>query len=237
MDRDYIIDTISDTHNKHGRLKLKGGDLLLHSGDISSRGRPEEIAQFVDWLELQEYTNIVWIPGNHDFGLEKDFLFWKEKCDQRGIHLLNDSGVTIDGIKIWGSPIQPWFHDWAFNRLRGTDIQKHWDLIPNDTEILITHGPPHGILDRVRATYGGNQGENVGCERLAVKIKQTNAKLHVFGHIHEARGQLVQDGVLYVNASSLDHYYSFVNPGYTRVIKDLAGNYKVQEETEATFES
>tara|TARA_Y100000296_G_C5174834_1_gene259491 strand:- start:2061 stop:2591 length:531 start_codon:yes stop_codon:yes gene_type:complete len=59
-----------------------------------------------------------------------------------GIKYLNDSSITIDGIKFWGSPIQPWFHDWAFNRKRGNEIRKHWELIPTNTDVLLTHGPP-----------------------------------------------------------------------------------------------
>ncbi|MFN8395634.1 MAG: metallophosphoesterase [Bacteroidia bacterium] len=114
---------------------------------------------------------------------------------------LNDSGVEIEGVKIWGSPIQPWFFDWAFNRQRGADIAKHWALIPEDTDILVTHGPPYGILDRT------DDGKLVGCEELIKVVERIRPKIHVFGHIHEAHGSLIKDGTHYVNASILNLRY------------------------------
>ena len=117
---------------------------------------------------------------------------------------LEDSGVEIEGIKFWGSPVTPWFHDWAFNRL--SDIKHHWDLIPVDTTILITHGPPKGILDLTRSRL------NVGCPILLEKIKELkDLKIHSFGHIHEAHGVQEIDEVTFVNASTLNLYYEVQN--------------------------
>jgi Icc-related predicted phosphoesterase len=118
---------------------------------------------------------------------------------------LNDSGITIEGIKFWGSPITPWFHDWAYNRF-GFEIKEHWDLIPSDTDILITHGPPFGVLDTV---IRGN--ENVGCEFLMNRIKEINPKIHAFGHIHEADGIWETPKTLFINASSLSVRYEYTN--------------------------
>lgn len=210
------IDAISDTHNKHKKIVLPGGDILLHSGDVSGRGQSGEILPFLDWYAEQDYSTIILVPGNHDFGFEKEPERYAKECKDRNIILLNDSGCTVEGIKVWGSAVQPWFHDWAFNRMRGADIRKHWDLIPADTELLITHGPPHMILDNADARGYDN---HVGCEDLSRRLLDLKVKLHVFGHIHEGAGYKYKDGTTYVNASSLDGMYMFDGPGYKHIIK------------------
>ena len=119
---------------------------------------------------------------------------------------MNDSGITIDGIKIWGSPIQPEFFNWAFNRKRGAEIDKHWQLIPDDTDILVTHGPPFGYLDETARM------ERVGCVDLLKRIDEIKPKVHVFGHIHEGYGTAINDrDTLFINASVLDEHYRLVN--------------------------
>jgi Icc-related predicted phosphoesterase len=213
------IDAISDTHNKHKHFTLRGGDILIHAGDATSRGRPEEIQRFLDWFGDQDYAHRIFVPGNHDWGFEKDWLLYKQMCEDRGIHVLYDSGVEIEGIKVWGSPVQPWFWDWAFNRHRGQDIKRHWDEIPNDTEILVTHGPPHGILDYIPTPGGGFQ--HVGCEELTRKIAETQIKLHVFGHIHYAAGYKYLEGRTYVNASALSESYSPTKGNPKRIVKQV----------------
>lgn len=220
----YIIDAISDTHMQHKALKLRGGDLLIHAGDSTHRGEFQQIIDFLNWLEDQDYKNIVLIPGNHDFGFEENFQLYKEECSNRGIVLLNDSGIEIDGIKIWGSAITPWFHDWAFNRHRGDDIRKHWALIPEDTDVLVTHGPPMGILD-----YIPYQNLSVGCADLYDRIFQTKVKLHVFGHIHEGRGYKYKDGKTFVNPAVLDGRYRMIDRKGTRITLDAAGDYLVED--------
>lgn len=231
------IDCISDTHTKHKKIKLPGGDILIHSGDFSSHGAMSETVEFLDWFADQDYSHLVLIAGNHDFIAEKDPEWMAEQCKKRNITYLNDSGCEIEGIKIWGSPVQPWFHNWAFNRARTEKevtsrhgwIKKHWDMIPEDTEILITHGPPHMIRDDANARGYSN---HVGCEELYKRIIQTKVKLHVFGHIHEGAGYKYLEGRTYVNASSLDGMYMFEGPGYVHVIKDIAGDYFVETEQE-----
>lgn len=205
-DGKIIVDLLSDTHNRHNVCKCDGGDILIHAGDVSGRGNIDEINEFLDWFADQDYRHLILVPGNHDFAFEEVPNQMATECKSRGIILLNDSGVICDGIKIWGSPVQPWFHDWAFNRQRGPAIKKHWDLIPEDTEILITHGPPGGILDMTTGIMGEPRG-GVGCDDLSDKIAKTKVRLHVFGHIHEARGITYQKEVTYVNASFLDRMY------------------------------
>ncbi|MCL7421771.1 MAG: hypothetical protein M8364_12785 [Methylobacter sp.] len=118
---------------------------------------------------------------------------------------LEDSGIEIDGVKFWGSPWQPFFCNWAFNLPRGPKLAAVWAKIPEDIDVLITHTPPYGILDKI------DDGESVGCEDLSEALKRVKPKIHVFGHIHESYGVLEQDGTIYVNASLNNGYYHLVN--------------------------
>lgn len=220
---DLIIDAISDTHNKHKFLKLPGGDVLIHSGDATMGGTVKEVIAFLDWFADQDYTNLIFVPGNHDWLFEDNASLCKSECANRGIILLNDSGVEIQCTKIWGSPVQPKFGNWAFNR-NTTNIADHWSLIPKDTEILITHGPASELLDFI--PY---QNKSVGCPQLRHTIDNSEIKLHICGHIHEGRGYKYLNGKTFVNASCLDGRYSLINENPIRIIKDIAGEYFIKE--------
>lgn len=206
------ITCISDTHNQHLHIPpdwLEGGDVLVHAGDVSGRGTLKEIEAFLEWFNEQPYTYKIFIAGNHDFWFEKTTGFVVNEMLQEkypNVKYLNDSGVEIDGVKFWGSPVQPWFYDWAFNRV-GTDICEHWDMIPLDTDVLITHGPMKGILDMTL------RGVSTGCPYLLEKsAEMTNLKLFVCGHIHEAYGKFeFPDGGVFVNASTLNFNYNVQN--------------------------
>ena len=197
--------SISDTHGKHN-FELPEGDVLLHAGDVSSRGLKTEIQRFLDWFAGLDYTYKIFIAGNHDFFFEEASADDIQAMIPPEIIYLNDSGVEIAGIHIWGSPIQPWFYDWAFNRQRGPAIQKHWDLIPANSDIIITHGPVFGIHDRTVS------GLPVGCEDLLPVIQRIKPKVHLCGHIHEAYGSRQVGETLYLNASILDVRYTIANP-------------------------
>lgn len=199
------IVAISDTHTQHRKLKLPDADMIIHAGDISSRGLPQEVLDFYDWFSGLNYTYKIFIAGNHDFYFEdQSFETIREEIPE-GIIYLNDSGVEIEGLKIWGSPVQPWFYDWAFNRKRGEDIKQHWNLIPKDTDILITHGPAFGVLDKTI------RGTSVGCEDLRKSIDMIKPKVFICGHIHEAYGVEEVSGTKFVNASVLNVDYQLVN--------------------------
>jgi Icc-related predicted phosphoesterase len=225
MREGFIIDMLSDTHGRHRQIQLPGGDMLIHSGDATSYGALAETISFLDWLGSQDYSYRIFVPGNHDRIFETDLPFMKEECKKRGIILLVDSGIEIEGIKIYGSPVTPWFHDWAFNRHRGEPIKRHWDLIPEDTDILITHGPAHGILDYVPRPNGVM--EHCGCADLLAKIYETKIKLHVFGHIHYASGVKYADGRTFVNAANLNEAYTLQNGSKRIVIEN--GQFLVNE--------
>jgi predicted phosphodiesterase len=206
------ITCISDTHNQHLHIPpdwLEGGDVLVHAGDVSGRGSLKEIEEFLAWFNELPYTHKIMIAGNHDFWFERTTAFVVNEMLQEkypNIVYLNDTGIEIDGIKFWGSPVQPWFYDWAFNRM-GTDICRHWDMIPLDTDVLITHGPMKGFLDMTV------RGVSTGCPYLLEKsAEMTNLKLFVCGHIHEAYGKFeFPDGGVFVNASTLNFNYQVQN--------------------------
>lgn len=195
------ITTISDTHGLHHQIHLPGGDILIHAGDVCNRGNAAEALDFMNWFSNQNYTFKIFIAGNHDFYFEYEQNTTIKSLLPENVFYLNDSGIAIEGISFWGSPITPEFHNLAFNRKRGVAIAKHWDLIPHNTNVLITHGPPYGILDR---TF---QNLNAGCINLLTKIEETNPQYHIFGHIHEGFGLSKKDQTTFINAASIDFNY------------------------------
>jgi len=201
---------ISDTHTMHEDLVLPQGDILIHSGDFTGRGKPHEVEEFFGWLERQSknFKHIVFISGNHElsFDYKSTWVVDAIKSLPTNVHYLEDSEIIIDDIKFYGSPWQPEFFDWAFNLPRGKKLEEKWEMIPNDTDVLITHGPPMYILD-----YTLRDMINVGCLALYNKVIQIKPKLHVFGHIHEGYGIKEQDGTMFVNASSATARYELIN--------------------------
>lgn len=213
------IVTISDTHNNHKYLtaenRLPSGDLLIHSGDLTGLGQKFEVEDVFNWFKEIEskYTHgIVFIAGNHDksFDGKPEWLIQMlEDLQSTGrIHYLENSSVTINGIKIWGSPITPWFHGdrWAFNRHRGDSIKEVWDTIPEDADIIVTHGPVAYNLD-----YTFYSRLRVGCEDLLDAINRIKPKVHICGHIHEAYGVAYDIDTTYINASICTLQYDPTN--------------------------
>lgn len=204
------ITCISDTHGQHGEVKLDGGDILIHAGDIAAtRGDIYELRHFLSWMSEQDYQHKIFIAGNHDF-LFQDY---PEEIAEllKGypkLTYLSDSSVSAMGLNIYGSPWQPWFHSWAFNLQRdGEEIEQKWQAIPVDTDILVTHGPPHSIGDRTQ------RGELAGCQKLYERLHQLKRlKLHVCGHIHEGYGTQYLDDLCLVNASVCNLQYAPINP-------------------------
>jgi Icc-related predicted phosphoesterase len=211
MKRKFKILAISDTHSKHKRAELffpEGDfDMIIHAGDISTRGYHREVKEFFDWFGgLYQFEHKLVIAGNHDFLFEEQPDTAKELIPDNVIYL-EDSGIEIEGIKFWGSPQTPWFYDWAFNRQRGEDIKKYWGMIPNDTDVIITHGPVKNILD-----YVVHNHEYVGCEDLAFKLEEIEPIAHICGHIHCGYGKTYKHGTMFYNASQLDESYTPRNP-------------------------
>jgi Icc-related predicted phosphoesterase len=213
------ITFISDSHTKHDKLNgfLPGGDILIHAGDLTSRGYITEIENFMKWYDkINNYDTKVFIAGNHDFGFQED----NEKVKglvtgYKTIDYLQDElmmvGEEYEGmVNIWGSPWQPEFYNWAFNLPRGEKIKEKWDMIPINTDILITHGPPMGKLD-----YVPYNNINVGCEELMKRVEEIKPKIHVFGHIHEGYGYVFDGNTHFINAAVLNGRYEFRNKPIT----------------------
>lgn len=203
------IVAISDTHGLHHQVQLPPGDLLIHAGDVSHRGDKHDVLDFLAWFEKQPFAHKIFVAGNHDFFFEREKPMAIQKIIPTSVTYLNDSGIQIGHLHVWGSPVTPWFFDWAFNRRRGEAIRRHWDLIPANTHILITHGPPATLLDRTK------RNEHVGCEQLEIKVREIKPPLHIFGHIHEAYGEMDRAGTRFINASSVNENYQLVNAPVT----------------------
>ena len=187
---------ISDTHGLHDRMPpIPGGDVLVHAGDLTTVSTVANTEDALRWLASLPHRHKVLIAGNHDFLFERrpdvahDLL-------PPGVSYLRDSATVIDGVRFWGSPWQPTFHHWAFNLDRGPQLAQVWSLIPADTQVLVTHGPPQGILDVVTG------GEHVGCADLRRRIAELpQLRVHAYGHIHEAYGTTIVDDCQFVNTS------------------------------------
>jgi predicted phosphohydrolase len=207
---------ISDTHNFHRQLVLPDGDVLIHAGDSTGTGTVPEVTDFLQWFASQPHSHKLMIAGNHDWLFEKSPGYADMLLSQvPSVTYLQDSGVVIDGVRFWGSPWQPWFHSWAFNLERGSAIAERWALIPDGTQVLITHGPPFGMLDWIRPGT-----TNLGCEELKKRVAQLyRLRVHAFGHIHGGYGRYDETEdfdanyieTRFVNASICNEAYEPVN--------------------------
>lgn len=215
------IVAISDSHNRYEQLTIPECDLLISCGDYSMNGHLWEVIRFHKWLNKQPAKHIISVQGNHEQGVEKDFSLSKntalEECPR--VHFIDEGYVEIEGIKIWCSAITPFFCNWAWNRRRGEEIKSHWDKIPLDIDILVTHGPPYMIGDMIRHEHFDENGVSswieqfVGCVDLSNKIKElTNLRLHFFGHVHPGYGHTHKNGVDYYNCSVVNHKYQIWHP-------------------------
>lgn len=214
------ITFISDTHGKHKQITkdLPGGDILIHSGDLSSKGYEHEIQQFCKWFDdIDNYDTKVFIAGNHDWGFQNNAERIQEIVNSyKTIDYIQDDGFSLyfdgpngefpeDNIYFYGSPWQPEFYNWAFNLPRnGSELMEKWNNIPDNTDILITHGPAWGYVDQVIG-----KTEHLGCELLVQRIKTIKPKIHVCGHIHSGNGYKFDGDTHFINASVLDENYIY----------------------------
>ena len=218
------ITFISDTHTKHRFCEsdLPGGDLLIHAGDFMNSGYSKrEAIEFFDWFEnISKYDSKVFIAGNHDRLMENEIgemqgiLSGYKTIDYlQDEQMTLDSDLSEDNVRIYGSPWQPEFYNWAFNLPRnGPELEWIWNKIPDNTDILITHGPAQGMLDTSGPPY--NQ-PNLGCELLAKRINAIKPKIHVCGHIHGGYGYRFENDTHFINASILNERYEYVNKPIT----------------------
>lgn len=229
---------ISDTHSYESKVMsiptalntIPDGDVLLHCGDFSNTGKPQEVAAFAQWFGKLPHARKILIAGNHDLTLHAESY---EKTAPRFGHgqvadvagtcahvsslihaipnceYLCDSGTSVHGIKIWGSPWQPEFCEWAFNLPRGTPCRDKWRLVPEGTDVLLTHGPPLGHGDLC------SSGHRAGCLDLLDEIQtRIRPRYHCFGHIHEGHGVTTDGVTTYINASTCNLAYRPINTAF-----------------------
>jgi len=210
---------LGDTHTRHDEIVVPEGiDMLIHVGDFADTKRPvdniQEVGRFVEWLYSLDIQHKVVICGNHDtsvvpYGLKQDFT-------NTHVHLLMHDVITIAGIKIFGSPYTPTYgHNWAFNMKRNK-LDRIWKQIPDDVDIIITHGPPKGVLDLTTEKDGTLV--RVGCQSLMNHVQRVKPKLHCFGHVHSEegiynRGTFRTDDITYINASCYHNRTKEIQPG------------------------
>ncbi|NBO90811.1 MAG: metallophosphoesterase [Planctomycetia bacterium] len=215
----------------HGHLPdVPRCDLLLIGGDICPTADHDPLYQaswldtnFRAWLDQIPARHIVGVCGNHDFIFEQ--LPEAVPIALRWTYL-QDSGCEIEKYKVWGTPWQPWFFNWAFN-LEEEDLETRWAMIPKDTDILVLHGPPRGYGDQVQR---GSHIENTGSPSLTERIKRIQPKLAIFGHIHEGRGEYRLGKTILANVSILDEEYRPIHPVWTC---ELGGDSRGTSEPEA----
>lgn len=217
---------ISDTHGKHDQVTVPECDILFHTGDWTGLGHKHEVEDFAKWLNKQtQCKHIVVIPGNHEEKFEKCLLgsdkdpssktWFLDHCPR--VHLLIHESLELEGLKIFGSPWTPYFFNWAWNAGRTITEASHtfkpfigdlWKDIPNDTQILLTHGPCAGVLDDA-LDYGTGRIEHVGCSELSKKMRDLkDLRIHAFGHLHLNGGKIVVDeDKMYINSAICDDSY------------------------------
>lgn len=208
------IVALSDTHGLHKKFEIPEGDILIHAGDFTRYGDSNDLRLFAEWAEALPHKTKIVIAGNHDRVCEDDPVIVLDYFANRNINYLCDNMLKIGGIKFYGSPWIPTFFDWHFMANRGQEIADKWKMIPSDTDILVTHGPPARIFDIVRG------GFSVGCADLMNRVRKVQPKYHIFGHVHEHYGGVIRlerdpdlKNTTFINCSVLDqHYWPVAKP-------------------------
>lgn len=195
---------LSDTHGYHRHPQFQANgcyDVLIHAGDFTNTGNQREIDDFQQWLaQLNRFKHIIYIAGNHDIGYSSAPTL--KLPNGTTLHYLYNASTCINGFNFYGSPYTPRFFDWAF-MYDPPEAKAIWSKIPHNTDVLISHGPPYGIMDQCPDQSG--RLTNAGCPVLLESVENIpSIKLHVFGHIHEGHGvELHQNGRVSVNAASI----------------------------------
>lgn len=199
---------ISDTHSLHRQIpQIPDGDVLIHAGDCLGAGTMDDVDDLNHWFGTLPHRHKILIAGNHDSAFQETPDLAREALTN-AIYL-EDSGIEIEGIRFWGSPWTPTFQDWNFMLDRGQPLHEKWKAIPDDTDVLITHGPPKNIGDEVSL---GFRLYNAGCVDLLHRIDQLKLTAHVFGHIHEGYGEYLRGTTRLINASTCSVRYRPTNP-------------------------
>lgn len=208
------IVAISDVHGRWNKLTIPECDVLISCGDYSFRGEKHIVKDFHRWLGKQPAKKIISVQGNHELWVRDNFQEAKAIAEQEcpGVFFIEEDVIEIEGIKIFASAWTLFFHNWAYNEYPD-EIRKRWNRIPDDIDIIITHGQPYGILDELGSACGDPSGQHVGDHDLARRIKEIKPDLYFGGHLHFQGGQQVHiDGTSYYNCANCDDMYMISNP-------------------------
>ncbi len=212
MNKEIKIIHYSDTH-EYNRIfdSAPEANLFIHTGDLTGMGGIPELQEVAEKLqEIQHrYDKMIVIPGNHDWGFQHHEQFMRQIFKDMVV-LINEP-YEYEGVKFWGSPITPIFSYWAFMK-NADDRYSLFQQVPEDTKVLLTHGPAYKVLDEVAEIhYDRSRIDNAGCLHLFDRIQQIKPRLHLFGHIHEGYGHLKFLHTDHVNSSIMDGHYRPVN--------------------------
>ena len=196
---------LSDSHAMHRCLRVPDGDVLIHAGDFTMFNRRSSVLDFNSWLQDLPHRHKIVVPGNHEFNFNRSK--WRDLIT--GAALLVNEGIEVGGIRIWGSPVTP-ADSGAFGGMTERDRRRIFSAIPEDTDVVITHSPPFGILDRESL-----EGEYQGCKEIAEAIQRVQPRLHVFGHIHGAYGVEWVGSTVFVNAALASVGYELTKEAIT----------------------
>lgn len=213
MKKNWKVVCIADTHTQHEALELPEGDMIVHAGDATYRGTLQEVEQFAYWFGKTPYLQKIFIAGNHDFLFQDQPHLAKTIMQENGIIYLQDEAVTLHNpeiekpITLYGTPHTPFFFDWAFNEYE-EKLKDIYGMIPENLDILLTHGPAYGILDEVCQDF---KQKWLGSVALRNRIYEAKPRFHVFGHIHEGYGQKFLGETTFINATVCDKHYRPIN--------------------------
>jgi Icc-related predicted phosphoesterase len=186
------IVAVADTHLFHDELEIPDGDVFIHAGDLCRGGDLDELRVAADWITSLPHRHKVVVAGNHDWAFDRESVLARALFAT----YLEDSGVTLDGVRFYGTPWQPAYNDWAFNLPRGTALAAKWSRIPTALDVLVTHSPPAGIGDRSPV------GSRAGCADLRARVTEVAPRLHLFGHIHQDGGAWREGPTVFANVTT-----------------------------------
>lgn len=199
---------LSDTHKQHKEVHVPDGDVIVFAGDMCGGGGEKSARRFVEWFSNLSHSHKIVVAGNHDRCLDNSArVMVKDYFYEKGLIYLEHEPYEIEGIKFFGSPYTPIFGHWSFTLKRGEELARQWRQIPDDTNVLITHGPVYGIRDQ-----SGFSSEHCGCRDLGDRVSElSELKLHIFGHIHDGYGVSHINGKTFANVCICNEEYEPVN--------------------------
>jgi predicted phosphohydrolase len=186
---------VADTHLFHRELVVPDGDVFVHAGDLCRAGNLKELAVALEWIAGLPHATKLLVAGNHDWSFARERGAAIASVPSSIVYL-EDAETGVGGLRVWGSPWQPEFNDWAFNLPRGRALAEKWALIPEGIDVLVTHGPPAGIGDRTEV--GGRNG----CADLLARVRHVRPRVHLYGHIHEDGGVWQHGETLFCNVTT-----------------------------------